>query len=69
MGSPVLNAEFLGRRAPKAGEVCLFQKHARANRLDGQSFGMVEPEDIVSGEWSDWYQLTPLERWHVSGDL
>ena len=30
---------------------------------------MVEPEDIVSGEWADWYRLSPLERWHASGEL
>ena len=30
---------------------------------------MVEPEDIVSGEWADWYRLTPLQRWHASGEL
>lgn len=23
---------------------------------------MIEPEDIVSREWADWYRLTPLER-------
>lgn len=23
---------------------------------------VIEPEDIVSGEWADWYRLTPLER-------
>ena len=30
---------------------------------------MVEPEDIVSGEWADWYRLSPLQRWHASGEL
>ena len=30
---------------------------------------MVDPEEIVSGEWADWYRLTPLERWHASGEL
>src|SRR3954452_12654152 len=27
---------------------------------------MVSPEDIFEGEWLDWYQLMPLERWHES---
>jgi hypothetical protein len=30
---------------------------------------MVELEDIVGGEWADWYWLTPLERWHESMKL
>jgi hypothetical protein len=30
---------------------------------------MIEPEDIVEGEWADWYRLTPLERWHESEKL
>ena len=30
---------------------------------------MVEPEDIVSGEWADWYRLSSLERRHASGEL
>ena len=30
---------------------------------------MVQPEDIVSGERAEWYAMTPLERWHASGEL
>lgn len=30
---------------------------------------MVEPEEIVEGEWAEWYRLTPLQRWHASGEL
>jgi hypothetical protein len=30
---------------------------------------MVDMEDIVGGEWAEWYRLTPLERWHESMKL
>jgi hypothetical protein len=30
---------------------------------------MLQPEDIVGEEWAEWYRMTPLQRWHVSGDL
>lgn len=30
---------------------------------------MVSPEDIIEGEWLDWYRLTPLERWQESQKL
>jgi len=30
---------------------------------------MLAPEDVVEGEWADWYRLTPLERWHESEKL
>ena len=30
---------------------------------------MIQPEDLVEGEWADWYRLTPLERWHESQRL
>ena len=30
---------------------------------------MLEAEDIVEGEWAEWYRMTPLERWHASGEL
>jgi hypothetical protein len=23
----------------------------------------------VSDEWAEWYRMTPLERWHASGEL
>ena len=29
----------------------------------------IQPEDIVEGEWADWYRLTPLERWQESQKL
>jgi hypothetical protein len=35
----------------------------------GYQMHMVELEDIVGGEWADWYRLTPLERWEESGEL
>lgn len=31
--------------------------------------GMISAEEICGAEWADWYQLTPLERWHESGKL
>src|SRR5262245_12785029 len=43
--------------------------HACAPIPAGQLFPMVQPEDIVGGEWAEWYALTPLERWHASGEL
>jgi len=30
---------------------------------------VIAPEDIIEGEWLDWYRLTPLERWHESQKL
>ncbi|MDI9404348.1 MAG: hypothetical protein QM516_10790 [Limnohabitans sp.] len=30
---------------------------------------MIAPEDIVEGEWADWYRLTPQERWRESERL
>ncbi len=30
---------------------------------------MVALEDIVGGEWADWYRLTPQERWRESERL
>jgi hypothetical protein len=27
---------------------------------------VIEPDEIVSGEWAEWYRLTPLERWRES---
>jgi hypothetical protein len=30
---------------------------------------MLEAEEIVGDEWADWYRLTPLQRWHASGEL
>jgi len=35
----------------------------------GYANNMLELEDIVAGEWADWYRLTPLERWHESMKL
>jgi hypothetical protein len=32
-------------------------------------FPVILPEEIVAGEWADWYRLTPLERWHESQKL
>jgi hypothetical protein len=30
---------------------------------------MKDPEDLVEGEWADWYRLTPVERWLESERL
>ena len=30
---------------------------------------VIMPEDVVEGEWADWYRLAPLERWHESQKL
>jgi hypothetical protein len=30
---------------------------------------VVDLENIVGGEWADWYLLTPLERWQESMKL
>jgi hypothetical protein len=29
----------------------------------------IEPEDICSPEWAEWYRLTPQERWRESEKL
>jgi hypothetical protein len=31
--------------------------------------GMIQAEDIVGGEWAEWYRLSPLQRWHISSQL
>jgi hypothetical protein len=30
---------------------------------------MIDWEEIVGDEWAGWYRLTPLQRWHASGEL
>lgn len=30
---------------------------------------MIDPEELVGGEWADWYRLTPAERWLESERL
>lgn len=30
---------------------------------------MVEPEDVVSAEWAEWYRMSPQERWSESQSL
>jgi len=45
-------------------ETALVKRSLRGYLLD-----MVELEDIVGGEWAEWYRLTPLERWHESQKL
>ncbi len=30
---------------------------------------MIQPEDLVGGEWAEWYRLTPLQRWLESEKL
>ena len=30
---------------------------------------MVDMEELVGGEWAEWYRLTPLERWQESMKL
>src|SRR2546426_10648732 len=30
---------------------------------------MIQPEELVGGEWAEWYRLTPLERWLESEKL
>lgn len=29
----------------------------------------VQPEDITSAEWAEWYRLTPAQRWEQSQQL
>lgn len=24
---------------------------------------------LIGGEWAEWYRLSPLQRWHLSGQL
>ena len=43
---------------------------ARVERVIGcYSGAMLDPEDLVGGEWADWYRLTPAERWLESERL
>jgi hypothetical protein len=30
---------------------------------------MIQPEQLVDGEWAEWYRLTPLQRWLESEKL
>ena len=30
---------------------------------------MIQPEQLVGGEWAEWYRLTPVERWLESEKL
>ena len=30
---------------------------------------MIQPEELVGGEWAEWYRLTPVERWLESEKL
>ena len=30
---------------------------------------MIQPEQLVEGEWADWYRLTPVQRWLESEKL
>ncbi len=30
---------------------------------------MIQPEELVGGEWAEWYRLTPIERWLESEKL
>jgi hypothetical protein len=30
---------------------------------------MIQPEDVVDGEWAEWYRLTPVQRWLESEKL
>ena len=30
---------------------------------------VMDPEEIVGGEWAEWYRLTPLQRWQESEKL
>jgi hypothetical protein len=33
------------------------------------SFSMIQPEELVGGEWAEWYRLTPAQRWLESEKL
>jgi hypothetical protein len=35
----------------------------------GHYFTMVSMEDLVGEEWSEWYRLTPVQRWHETEKL
>jgi len=30
---------------------------------------MIQPEQLVGGEWAEWYRLTPAQRWLESEKL
>ena len=30
---------------------------------------MIQPEQLVAGEWAEWYRLTPVQRWLESEKL
>jgi hypothetical protein len=32
-------------------------------------FAMIQPEELVGGEWAEWYRLTPVQRWLESEKL
>jgi hypothetical protein len=30
---------------------------------------VIQPEELVGGEWAEWYRLTPAQRWLESEKL
>ena len=32
-------------------------------------FCMIQPDELVGGEWAKWYRLTPVQRWLESEKL
>lgn len=30
---------------------------------------VIQPEELVGGEWAEWYRLTPVQRWLESEEL
>ena len=32
-------------------------------------FCMIQPDELVGGEWAEWYRLTPVQRWLESEKL
>ena len=30
---------------------------------------MIQPDELVGGEWAEWYRLTPVQRWLESEKL
>ena len=29
----------------------------------------LQPEDVVSAEWAEWYRMTPAERWEKTAEI
>src|SRR5881394_3702543 len=54
-------------RSPLTSRPSCAEVYAKARTCHG--FCMIQPEELVGGEWAEWYRLTPVQRWLESEKL